>query len=140
MTETVAPKDGQGPVPDPAALLRVASMTQAMLQEAHETGLDDAGRHRLSDIHARALEVVRDAVPDDLWNELDRFALPLPESESSEAELRIAQAALIGWLNGVLLGIQASAYRQAQASLDQQRRAPLDQQTTDEPGRRGAYL
>jgi hypothetical protein len=127
-------------MPDPAALLRIASMTQAMLQEAHETELDDAGRHRLSDIHARALEVVRDAVPDDLWHELDRFALPLPESESSEAELRIAQAALIGWLNGVLLGIQASAYRQSQAATEEQRRTLLDGLLTDDPQRRGAYL
>jgi Bacterial proteasome activator len=139
MTQPNSPGTGSSPAADPATVMRVASMTQAMLDEVHSTPLDPAALHRLSSIHARALDLVRDAVPENLWEALRQFALPLPDAEPSDAELRIAQAALIGWLNGVLLGIQASAYQQAQAAINQQR-TRAGERSSDEARRHGAYL
>lgn len=103
-------------VSDPAQLLRVASMIQAMLSEAHELSLDEAGRQRLQDIHGRALSEIRSIVSDDLREELGSLALPLGDGETaSESELRLAQAQLVGWLDGLFRGIQAAIVSQQMA-------------------------
>jgi Protein of unknown function (DUF2587) len=127
-------------IPDPAALARVAAMTQAMLEEAHATPLDDAGRHRLQDIHARAVGLVGDAVSPDLRDELAAFALPVTGDEATEAELRLAQAALIGWLNGIFIGVQTSAYQQGIADAAAQRQRALEREARDDRQGRQAYL
>lgn len=125
-------------VTDPAELLRIASMTQALQSEVHEVSLDEPGRARLHDIHRRAVEQVKSLVSDELREELDGLELPLGGSEPSEAELRVAQAQLMGWLDGLFRGIQAAVMSQQMAQ--QQGQQPMVQQgRPQEPGSAG-YL
>ena len=110
-------RDGGGgaeEVADPAELLRIGTMTKALLDEAGEATLDEAGRRRLTEIHRRAVGLVKEAVSPTLRDELSEFALPLGDGDPTEPELRLAQAQLIGWLNGLLTGIQAAAIHQLQ--------------------------
>lgn len=105
-----------GHVSHPADLLRVVAMTQAMLDETDKITLDEAGRHRLSEIHRRALQLVKGAVSPDLEGELNELGLPFDDDGvPTEPELRVAQSQLIGWLNGLLMGLQAAAMREGQA-------------------------
>ncbi|MHA6794254.1 proteasome activator [Pseudonocardia bannensis] len=90
---------------DPVALARLGSMVAQLLEESHTAPLDRPGRDRLRDVHARALAEVRDHVSAELRGELDRIARrPDPTRAASEAELRIMQAQLVGWLEGVFAG------------------------------------
>jgi proteasome activator-like protein len=88
-------------------------MTQAMLEEARNAELDDAGRHRLSEIHKRAVDMVKESVSPALGNELAIYDLPF-DGDPSETEIRIAHAQLIGWLNGLLMGVQAATIQRLQ--------------------------
>jgi hypothetical protein len=130
-------------VTEPSKLLRIASMTRAMLEEVREAPLDDAGRSRLLSIYERSLEELKGVLSEDLREELDAVFVPINEESPSEAELRIAQAQLVGWLEGLFHGIQASLISQqmaasAQLDLMKQRKA-IEAESGKEDGG-GLYL
>jgi len=112
-------------VSEPARLIRIASMTRAMLEEVRHADLDAPGRSRLMQIYSTSIAQLRDSLSDDLAAELDEMFTPLEGEEVSEAELRIVQAQLVGWLEGLFHGIQASIFSQqaaAAAQLEEMRR------------------
>ncbi|WP_432537088.1 bacterial proteasome activator family protein [Kineococcus arenarius] len=125
------PEEGEpGPadlVSQPAKVMRIGSMVKQLLEEVRSAPLDEAGRHRLAEIHARSLSELEDGLAPDLVEELRRIALPFAEGAApSESELRIAQAQLVGWLEGLFHGIQTALVAQqmaAQAQLQEMRRA-----------------
>jgi len=117
----------QPAVSEPSKLIRIASMTRAMLEEVREAPLDDAGRVRLLSIYERSLDELKDVLSDDLVEELDAVFVPMNGESPSEAELRVAQAQLVGWLEGLFHGIQASLISQqmvASAQLENMRQRP----------------
>jgi hypothetical protein len=99
-------------------LMRIASMTRAMLDELRQSELDEAGRRRLVEIHERSLEEMQDVLSPDLREELTDMFVPL-EGDISPSELRIVQAQLVGWLEGLFAGIQATLISQQAAAADQ---------------------
>ena len=129
-------------IEEPAKLLRIASMTRSMLEEARQANLDEDGRSRLRDIHEASVDQLRSVLTDDLRDELSQVFLPLENEIPTQAELRIAQAQLIGWLEGLFNGIQAAIMTQqmaAQAQLAQMRHRQLETDQADESGS-GLYL
>ena len=118
-------------ISSPTKLIRIASMVRTMLDEVRRAPLDDAGRRRLREIHERSLEELETVLSPDLRQELAEVVLPLTGDDPSESELRLAQAQLVGWLEGLFHGIQATLFTQqamAQGQLDQmRRRAALEQ-------------
>lgn len=121
--------DGEGhggttQVDEPARLLRIAAMVKSLLSEVREADLDGAGRERLADVHNRALQGLNELVSEDLRDELEEVGLAeFGDEIPSGPELRVAQAQLAGWLEGLFRGIQASIANQqlaAQAQLAQQ--------------------
>ena len=129
-------------VSEPSKLIRIASMTRAMLEEVREAPLDDAGRVRLRAIYDRSLAELKDVLSDDLVEELDAVFVPIDEGTPSEAELRVAQAQLVGWLEGLFHGIQASLISQqmaATAQLDRMRQPKSIDSGGSETGS-GLYL
>ena len=130
-------------VTEPSKLIRIASMTRAMLEEVRDTPLDDAGKSRLVAIYEGSLDELKEVLSDDLIDELDSVFLPITDPAPSEAELRIVQAQLVGWLEGLFHGIQASLITQqmaASAQLESMRdpKAIGRQQQSTEGG--GLYL
>ena len=114
-------------VEEPAKVMRIGSMIKQLLEEVRNAPLDAAGRRRLADIHHRSIEELKDGLAPELVAELDRIALPFRDGEPSDAELRIAQAQLVGWLEGLFHGIQATLFAQqlaARQQLDQMRQLP----------------
>jgi Bacterial proteasome activator len=105
-------------ISEPTKLIRIASMTRAMLDEVRQAPLDEGGRRRLADVHARSLDELREVLSPDLLEEFNEIMVPL-DGEVTEAELRIAQAQLIGWLEGLFHGIQASLWSQQMAAQSQ---------------------
>lgn len=105
-------------VSEPSKLIRIASMTRAMLEEVREAALDEAGRQRLVAIYDQSIDELREVLSDDLVEELNAVFLPITDVPS-EAELRIAQAQLVGWLEGLFHGIQASLISQQMAASAQ---------------------
>ena len=97
----------QPPVSEPTKLIRIASMTRAVLEEMRTTSLDASAAERVVAIHRSSLSELRDVLSDDLKDEFDDIFAPF-EGEPTEASLRIAQAQLIGWLEGLFHGIQAT--------------------------------
>ncbi len=145
--------DGQdGPLADmveqPAKVMRIGTMIKQLLEEVRAAPLDDASRNRLRDIHAASIRELEEGLSPELRDELDRLTLPFTEGETpSDAELRIAQAQLVGWLEGVFHGIQTALFAQqmaARAQLEEVRRKALPggqgpaQQPDLRPG--GQYL
>jgi hypothetical protein len=114
-------------VEEPAKVMRIGSMVKQLLEEVRSAPLDDAGRARLADIHDKAVAELKDGLADELADELDRLVTPFrAEQHPSDAELRIAQAQLVGWLEGLFHGIQTALVAQqmaAQAQLQEMRRA-----------------
>ena len=111
-------------VSQPAQLLRIGAMLRELLEEVRRASPDDAGRKRLREIYDRALSVLKAGLSEDLQQELEAFAAPLA-AQASESEIRIAQAQLLGWLEGLFQGIQAALWAQqmeARAQLDGMRR------------------
>jgi hypothetical protein len=96
----------------PTKLIRIASMVRALLDEARRAPLDDAGRRHLREIHERSIRELEEILSDDLRQELNDVRLPLAEAIPTDAELRIAQAQLVGWLEGLFHGIQATLFTQ----------------------------
>ncbi|SDD57161.1 bacterial proteasome activator family protein [Glycomyces harbinensis] len=116
-------------VPEPAKVMRIGSMIKQLLEEVRGAELDDKGRQRLRDIHARSITELETGLAPELRDELERLSLPFSADEiPSEAELRIAQAQLVGWLEGLFHGIQAALVAQQMAArlqLDQMRSGEL---------------
>jgi hypothetical protein len=119
-------RDPAGLVEHPGKVMRIASMIKQLLEEVRSAPLDDAGRTRLAEIHRRSLSELEDGLAPELVEELERITLPFGDEAPSDAELRIAQAQLVGWLEGLFHGIQAALFAQqmaAQQQLQNMRRA-----------------
>ena len=133
----------QPPVSEPTKLIRIASMTRAMLDEVRQAPLDEGGRARLAEVHGRSVDELRGVLSTDLLEEFDEIMIPLRDGEATEAELRIAQAQLIGWLEGLFHGIQASLWSQqmaAQNQLAEMQKRALTAPKQNEDGSSGLYL
>jgi len=151
------PASDEGPrsvtdlVEQPAKVMRIGNMIRQLLAEVKSAPLDDASRQRLRAIHETSISELKDGLAPELAEELERITLPFSDDITpSDAELRIAQAQLVGWLEGLFHGIQTALFAQqmaARAQLEQMRRAlpsgPLPA-TTPQEGRRegsgGMYL
>jgi hypothetical protein len=114
-------------VEQPAKVMRIGSMIKQLLEEVRSAPLDEAGRSRLAAIHERSLHELEQGLAPELVDELRRIALPFSAGQTpSDAELRIAQAQLVGWLEGLFHGIQTALMAQqmaARAQLEEMRRA-----------------
>ena len=113
----------------PAKVMRIGTMIKQLLEEVRAAPLDEAGRARLKEIHARSIRELETGLSGELRDELERLTLPFEDDHiPSEAELRIAQAQLVGWLEGVFHGIQTALVAQqmaARSQLDEMRRHAL---------------
>jgi hypothetical protein len=131
-------------VTSPTKLIRIASMVRTMLDEVRRAPLDDAGRRRLREIHERSLEELQSVLSPDLRKELEEVVLPFDSDAPTESELRLAQAQLVGWLEGLFHGIQAALFTQqamAQSQLDEmRRRRALEQGPMGDVGAPSGYL
>jgi hypothetical protein len=120
--------DPTGLVQQPAKVMRIGTMIKQLLDEVKSAPLDEAARVRLSEIYAQSIKELEEGLSPELVEELDRLSLPFAADQApSEAELRIAQAQLVGWLEGLFHGIQAAIFAQqvaAKAQLDQMRGHP----------------
>ncbi len=116
-----------GQVEEPAKVMRIGGMIKRLLDEVRDAPLDEAARSRLAEIHERSIHELEDGLSPDLVDELHRITLPFSDDAApSDAELRVAQAQLVGWLEGLFHGIQTALVAQqmaAQAQLSQMRRA-----------------
>ncbi|WP_016906239.1 MULTISPECIES: bacterial proteasome activator family protein [Streptomyces] len=114
-------------VEQPAKVMRIGSMIKQLLEEVKAAPLDEASRARLKEIHTSSIKELEDGLAPELIEELERLSLPFTEgSNPTDAELRIAQAQLVGWLEGLFHGIQTALFAQqmaARAQLEQMRRA-----------------
>ncbi len=116
-------------VSEPAKVMRIGSMIKQLLDEVRAAPLDDASRTRLRQVHERSIHELEDGLSPELRDELDRLSLPFGDDAiPSDAELRIAQAQLVGWLEGLFHGIQAALFAQqmaARARLEESQRRAL---------------
>jgi Protein of unknown function (DUF2587) len=113
-------------VEQPAKVMRIGGMIRQLLEEVKAAPLDEASRTRLAGIYASSIKELETGLAPELVEELERLSLPFTSETPSEAELRIAQAQLVGWLEGLFHGIQTAIYAQqmaARAQLEQMRRA-----------------
>jgi len=132
-------------VNQPAKVMRIGNMIRQLLEEVRSAPLDEAGRVRLKEIHAASVKELESGLSPELVDELERITLPFSESEvPSESELRIAQAQLVGWLEGLFHGIQTALVAQqmaAHAQLEQMRRAlPPGTAPDGQRSNQGMYL
>jgi proteasome activator-like protein len=124
------PGDDDGPqesITQPAKLLRIASMVRELLEDTRQASLDEPGRARLREIYERSINELSDVLSPDLREELESLAPPMNDLPT-ESEIRIAQAQLVGWLEGVFHGIQAALFAQqaaARAQFEELRRRGL---------------
>jgi hypothetical protein len=127
-------------VEQPAKVMRIGTMIKQLLEEVRAAPLDDASRTRLREIHARSVRELEEGLAPELRDELERLTLPFTEDAlPSDAELRIAQAQLVGWLEGLFHGIQTALFAQqmaARAQLEQMRQGALPPGVSA-PGQRG---
>ncbi|MGB3894805.1 MAG: bacterial proteasome activator family protein [Mycolicibacter sinensis] len=116
-------------IEQPAKVMRIGTMIKQLLEEVRSAPLDDASRVRLREVHAASISELEDGLAPELREELERLTLPLREDATpSDAELRIAQAQLVGWLEGLFHGIQTALFAQqmaARAQLEQMRHGAL---------------
>jgi hypothetical protein len=116
-------------VEQPAKVMRIGTMIKQLLEEVRAAPLDDASRVRLREIHQSSIRELEDGLAPELREELERLALPFSDDTTpSDAELRIAQAQLVGWLEGLFHGIQTALFAQqmaARAQLEQMRQGQL---------------
>jgi len=134
-------EEGRNPVDlveHPGKVMRIASMIKQLLEEVRSAPLDHAGRTRLAEIHRRSISELEEGLAPELIDELERITLPFDDEAPSDAELRVAQAQLVGWLEGLFHGIQAALFAQqmaAQQQLQNMRRAlPSGEPGQDGPG------
>ncbi len=127
----------------PGKLLRIGSMVKQLLEEVRSAPLDEASRGRLREIYEQSIRELADGLSPDLAAELDRISIPFDNPTPSDAELRVAHAQLVGWLEGLFHGIQATLVAQqvaARAQLDEMRQRSLPQGSDPSVGRPGTYL
>lgn len=137
-------------ISEPAKVMRIGAMIKQLLEEVRQAPLDEAGRERLAQVYDTSIRELSEALSPDLREELDRLTDPFEQGDvPTEAELRIAQAQLVGWLEGLFHGIQAALFAQQMAArqqLDQMRQPALPQSHPGQqaPGPRpegpGVYL
>lgn len=102
-------------ISQPAKVLRIGAMTKELLEEVRRAELDEASRSRLREIFETSVRELAEGISPDLRDELSRLSLPFDSHTPSEAELRVAQAQLVGWLEGLFHGIQAAMFSQQAA-------------------------
>ena len=137
-------------VTEPAKVMRIGSMVKQLLEEVRTTDLDEASRERLAEVYERSVVELSGALSPDLQEELRTLSLPFEHDEvPSEAELRVAKAQLVGWLEGLFHGIQASLMAQQFAAQQVQQRTLLSGQSNrqdqpsggaPQPPQTGTYL
>jgi hypothetical protein len=140
--------DHEEAVTSPAKVMRIGSMVKQLLEEVRTAPLDEASRERLAEIYDRSVTELAGALSPDLSEELQSLALPFEEGEvPSESELRVAKAQLVGWLEGLFHGIQATLMAQqfaARQQLQEMRQLPGAPQGPGNPSpggdRPGTYL
>jgi hypothetical protein len=138
--ESVVPRES---VSEPAKVLRIGSMVKTLLEEVRQAPLDEKSRTRLREIYEQSIHDLSEGLSPDLVAELERMALPFDEGAPSESELRIAQAQLVGWLEGLFHGIQATLMSQqmaARSQLEEMRQRGLPPAGESSNPRPGAYL
>ncbi len=106
-------------ITSPTKLIRIASMVRSLLDEARRAPLDDAGRRLLAEIHGKSLHELKDVLSEELREELADVSQPFESETPTDSELRVAQAQLVGWLEGLFHGIQATLYTQQQLAQRQ---------------------
>ena len=123
LVPSVVPADGDEPhesVESPGKVMRIGSMIKQLLEEVRQADLDEPSRERLREIYETSIQELSSAMSADLQQELARLALPFESAEvPSSAELRIAKAQLVGWLEGLFHGIQATLFAQQMAARQQ---------------------
>jgi proteasome activator-like protein len=134
----------QESITQPAKLLRIASMVRELLEETRQASLDEPGRVRLREIYDRSVKELAEVLSPDLRDELTSLMPPI-DGVPSDAEIRVAQAQLVGWLEGLFHGIQAALFAQqtaARAQFEELRRRGLPSGTDPhgQPDTRGQYL
>jgi hypothetical protein len=153
-TETVAPDEVLSPegevaegsvelIEQPAKVMRIGSMVKQLLEEVRAAPLDEAGRARLKEIYESSVIELASGLSEDLRDELLRMVPPLGEEIPTTSELRVAQAQLVGWLEGLFHGIQAALMAQqmaARAQLDQMQGRGLPEVERASADRPGTYL
>lgn len=128
-------------IEEPGKVMRIGTMSRQLLDEVRRAPLDEAGRARLREIYEKAVDELADVLSEDLRAELASFVLPFTADTPTEAELRVAQAQLVGWLEGLFHGIQATLFAQqmaARAQLEELNRRGLPSGREDP--QRGSYL
>jgi hypothetical protein len=134
--------DEREAVEQPAKVMRIGSMIKQLLEEVRQAPLDEASRTRLREIYDTSVAELADGLSPDLRDELQRMTTPFAEGDvPSEGELRVAQAQLVGWLEGLFHGIQATLFAQqmaARAQLNEMRQRSLPAGGADHPP--GTYL
>src|SRR3981189_2532314 len=126
---SVEDEDPSRLIEQPAKVMRIGSMIKQLLEEVRAAPLDEKARQRLTEIHRRSIVELESGLAPELIEELDRLALPFEEGQiPSDAELRMAQAQLVGWLEGLFHGIQAALVAQQMAA-----RMQLEQMRTGRP-------
>lgn len=121
-------EEGQPAITEPGKLMRIAIMLREMQEEVRRADMDSAGRERLRVVHDRALGQLKTVLSEDLTDELETLTLPFDTDTPTESEIRVAQAQLIGWLEGLFQGIQAAIMNQqlaARQQLEQMRQKGL---------------
>jgi hypothetical protein len=114
---SMSPEEPGNLIEQPAKVMRIGSMIKQLLEEVRAAPLDEASRGRLREIHQRSIKELEDGLAPELQDELERLSLPFEgDKPPSEAELRIAQAQLVGWLEGLFHGIQAALVAQQMAA------------------------
>ncbi|MEP7018610.1 MAG: bacterial proteasome activator family protein [Actinomycetota bacterium] len=106
-------------IEQPAKVMRIGAMVKQLLEEVRSAPLDEAGRTRLAEIHRRSISELEQGLAPELIDELERITLPFTDDAPSDAELRIAQAQLVGWLEGLFHGIQTALFAQQMAAQQQ---------------------
>jgi len=138
-------QQGAEAVEQPAKVMRIGAMVRQLLEEVRRAPLDDAGRTRLREVYEMSVKELAEGLSPELREELAQFSLPFEADAPSEAELRVAQAQLVGWLEGLFHGIQATLFAQqmaARAQLEELQRRGLPPGAQDRVGgdRPGTYL
>ena len=129
-------------IEQPAKVLRIGSRVKQLLDEVKSAPLDEASRRRLRDIHRQSIKELESGLAPELVEELERLSLPFMDNEiPSEAELRISQAQLVGWLEGLFHGIQTALFAQqmaARAQFEEMKRRSITTSESDKSS--GPYL
>jgi Bacterial proteasome activator len=137
-TSEEQPEELGDAVTSPAKVMRIGSMVKMLLEEVRAAPLDEPSRERLAEIYERSVAELADALSPDLQHELKMLALPFRDGEiPTEGEIRVAKAQLVGWLEGLFHGIQATLFAQqlaARQQLEQMRQLPPGVGNPGQPG------